>query len=83
MPWMETGPTPGSVGITWYGTSESTNNDAANWNVFYAQSFNATADTPTFRQVKVSDHVIHASNISEGGTLGNANHNLLITFRSR
>jgi hypothetical protein len=77
VPWMETGPTPGSVGITWYGTTENTNNDSANWNVFYAQSFNATADKPTFRQVKVSDHFIHGSNISEGGTLGNANRNLL------
>ena len=81
VPWMETGPTPGSVGITWYGTTNSSNNDDADWNVFYAQSFNATAANPTFRQVKVSDHFIHGSNISEGGTLGNANRNLIDYFQ--
>jgi hypothetical protein len=67
MPWLETGPTPGSVGIVWYGTSSATNDDNANWKVFFAQSFNATAPSPTFRQVEVSDHFIHGSNISEGG----------------
>jgi hypothetical protein len=51
-PWLETGPTPGSVGIVWYGTTNATNDDNANWKVFYAQSFNATSDTPTFRQAK-------------------------------
>jgi hypothetical protein len=84
MPWLETGPTPGSVGIVWYGTTEATNNNNANWNVFYAQSFNATATSPTFRQVKVSDHVIHASNISEGGldpTGTGANRNLIDYFQ--
>jgi hypothetical protein len=81
VPWMETGPTPGSVGITWYGSTSPSNTDAADWNVFYAQSFNATAASPTFRQVKVSDHVIHGSNISEGGTLGNANRNLIDYFQ--
>ncbi|HEX8291626.1 MAG TPA: hypothetical protein VF570_07725, partial [Pyrinomonadaceae bacterium] len=67
LPWMETGPTPGSVGIVWYGTSDETNNNNANWKVFFAQSFNATADNPTFRQVAVSDHFNHASNISLNG----------------
>ncbi|HLM58982.1 MAG TPA: Calx-beta domain-containing protein [Pyrinomonadaceae bacterium] len=80
-PWMETGPTPGSVGIVWYGTSEASNNDNANWKVFYAQSFNATAETPTFRQVEVSDHFIHGSNISEGGLTGTANRNLIDYFQ--
>lgn len=66
-PWLETGTTPGSVGIVWYGTASATNDDNANWEVFFAQSFNASAGSPTFRQVKVSDHIIHGSNISEGG----------------
>ncbi|HVF50942.1 MAG TPA: Calx-beta domain-containing protein [Pyrinomonadaceae bacterium] len=79
--WMETGPTPGSVGIVWYGTPEATNNDNANWKVFYAQSFNATAATPTFRQVTASDHFIHGSNISEGGLTGTANRNLIDYFQ--
>jgi hypothetical protein len=78
---METGPTPGSVGIAWYGSSSSVNNDSADWKVFYAQSFNATADQPTFRQVVASDHFIHGSNISTGGTLGTANRNLLDYFQ--
>jgi hypothetical protein len=66
-PWLETGSTPGSVGIIWYGSSSATNDDNANWEVFFAQSFNASAANPTFRQVKVSDHIIHGSNVSEGG----------------
>jgi hypothetical protein len=66
-PWLETGPKPGSVGIVWYGSTSATNDDNADWKVFFTQSFNATAESPTFRQVTVSDHVVHASNISEGG----------------
>ena len=80
-PWLETGPTPGSVGIVWYGTSNAVNNDDANWQVFYAQSFNADEEVPTFRQVTASDHFIHASNISTGGTLGTANRNLIDYFQ--
>src|SRR2546423_13102066 len=80
-PWLETGPTPGSVGVVWYGTTQASNNDNADWNVFYAQSFDATANMPTFRQAQVSDHFIHGSNISEGGLLGNANRNLLDYFQ--
>jgi hypothetical protein len=80
-PWMETGPTPGSVGIAWYGSTSSVNDDDADWNVFFAQSLNATADQPTFRQAVASDHAIHGSNISTGGTLGTANRNLLDYFQ--
>jgi hypothetical protein len=80
-PWIETGPTPGSIGIVWYGTSNAVNNDDANWEVFYAQSFNADEEVPTFRQVTASDHFIHASNISTGGTLGTANRNLIDYFQ--
>ncbi|HEX8687459.1 MAG TPA: hypothetical protein VF654_13205, partial [Pyrinomonadaceae bacterium] len=83
-PWLETGPTPGSVGIVWYGTDQATNNNNANWNVFYAQTFNATDDHPTFRQAKISDHFIHGSNISENGldpTGEGANRNLLDYFQ--
>ena len=43
-PWMETGPTPGSVGIVWYGTKQAENNDNAQWKVYYAQSFNADTE---------------------------------------
>jgi hypothetical protein len=81
LPHIETGSTPGSVGVVWIGTSETTNVDSANWQVFYAQSSNATAATPTFRQAVASDHFIHASNVSEGGTFGNKNRNLLDYFQ--
>jgi uncharacterized repeat protein (TIGR01451 family) len=81
MPWLETGPTLGSVGIVWYGSSSSSNADTADWKVFYAQTYDATSANPTFRQVNASDHVIHGSNISTGGTLGTANRNLLDYFQ--
>ncbi|MDQ6892346.1 MAG: hypothetical protein M3167_06665 [Acidobacteriota bacterium] len=81
LPWLETGPTPGSVGIVWYGTSSAVNNDSADWKVFFAQSLDATAASPTFRQAVASDHFVHASNISTGGTLGTANRNLLDYFQ--
>jgi hypothetical protein len=81
LPALETGPAPGSVGIAWYGTPNPTNDDNANWKVFYAVTFNAKDNNPTFRQVTANDHVIHGSNISEGGTLGNANRNLLDYFQ--
>jgi PKD repeat protein len=85
VPWMETGPTPGSIGVVWYGTTASSNNDNADWKVFFAQSLNATDASPVFRQVELSDHFIHGSNISEGGlpiTPGAApNRNLLDYFQ--
>ena len=80
-PWLETGPTPGSVGVVWYGSSSASNVDGADWKAFYAQSYDATSANPTFRQVSASDHFIHASNISTGGTLGTANRNLLDYFQ--
>ena len=83
VPWMETGPTQGSVGVVWYGTTNPGNDDKAEWKVYFAQSFNATSNTPTFRIAEVTEpeHVIHASNISEGGTTGSANRNLLDYFQ--
>ena len=82
-PWMETGPTPGSVGIVWYGTTNPTNNDKAQWKVYYAQSFNADSATPAFRVAEVTEpeHFIHGSNISTGGLLGPANRNLIDYFQ--
>ncbi|MEY2562691.1 MAG: hypothetical protein QOH88_884 [Verrucomicrobiota bacterium] len=85
-PWMETGPTPGSIGVVWYGTSNPVNNDAAEWKVYFAQSFNANTTAPTFRVAEVTEpeHVIHASNISENGldpTGSGVNRNLLDYFQ--
>src|SRR5439155_22425395 len=71
----------GSVGLVWYGTSNPVNDDNADWRVFYAYSTNATADSPTFTQVEAGDHVIHSSNISEGGLTGSANRNLIDYFQ--
>ena len=82
-PWMETGPTPGSVGIVWYGTKTGPNDDDAQWKVYYAQSFNADTANPTFRVVEVTEpeHFIHGSNISTGGLTGTANRNLIDYFQ--
>jgi hypothetical protein len=81
-PWMETGPTPGSVGIVWYGT-KGPNNDDSKWKVYYAQSFNAHTQTPAFRigEITEPEHFIHASNISTGGLTGTANRNLIDYFQ--
>lgn len=82
-PWMETGPTPGSVGIVWYGTTNPANDDNAQWKVYYAQSFNADTVTPAFRVAEVTEpeHFIHGSNISTGGLTGTANRNLIDYFQ--
>jgi hypothetical protein len=84
-PWMETGPTPGSVGIVWYGTTNNVNNDNAQWKVYFAQSFNANSNTPEFRIAEVTEpnHFIHGSNISEMGLnpTGGSNRNLIDYFQ--
>ena len=81
-PWMDTGSVPGSVGIVWYG-APGPNNDAAEWKVYYAYSANASSTAPTFRIAEVTEpeHVIHASNISEGGLTGANNRNLIDYFQ--
>ncbi len=86
LPWMETGQTPGSIGVVWYGTTATSNSDDANWKVFFAQSTDITAQTPTIRQVEVSDHFIHGSNISLAGlplnpTTPSGNRNLIDYFQ--
>lgn len=85
-PHMEVGPISltgngSAVGIVWYGTSSNLNDDSADWHVYYAISYNATSPMPTLYQARASDHVIHASNISTGGTLGSDNRNLLDYFQ--
>lgn len=84
MPWVAAGPLPGSVGVAWYATDNQGNNDNARWRVYFAQSFNAIAQNPTFRIVQASDHTIHASNISLKGLslLGESpNRNLIDYFQ--
>ena len=72
---------PDTVGVGWYGTTDTQNDDNANWNVFYAEVKHATSNCPFIRQVQASDHIIHGSNISEQGFGGNANRNLLDYFQ--
>jgi len=83
LPWIETGPTPGSLAVVWYGTAGPNDNNS-NWHMFYAFGQGVDTATPTFRQVKASDHVIHASNISTSGlspTNPNVNRNLADYFQ--
>ncbi len=83
-PWMETGPVPGTVGVVWYGTPSEVNNNDSDWNVFYAHVTNAHTGNPTVRQVKASDHIHHASNISLAGlspTSTDVNRNLIDYFQ--
>ena len=82
-PWLDTGKLPGTVAVSWFGANaaesedgQGLNNDAANWRVFYAQSFDATSTNPTFYEAIASDHIVHAANISLGGFGGTANRNL-------
>ncbi len=66
-PWLETGPTPGTIGVVWYGSDKATTgDDSANWHVFYALGTNVLT-APVFRQAEAGDHVIHGANISEAG----------------
>ncbi|MBV9656762.1 MAG: hypothetical protein JO295_01505 [Verrucomicrobia bacterium] len=88
LPWLATGPTPGTVGIAWYATdgfpNSPANDGGLRWRVFFAQSFNATADMPSFQYTQASDHANHAANISLSGLVltGQApNRNLLDYFQ--
>jgi hypothetical protein len=65
-PWLEAG-SAGRVAVVWYASPSSVNWDSSDWRVYASITTNATATQPTFRIAQVSDHVIHASNLSEGG----------------
>jgi hypothetical protein len=89
MPWIETGDRPGSLAIVWYGADASDaeggvpgNTTNANWKVFYAQTLNATAASPTILQTVASDHFIHGADISTAGfVVGGPNRNLADFFQ--
>jgi hypothetical protein len=89
-PWIETGDRPGSLAIAWYGATAADsedgkggNTDNSNWKVFFAETLNATAASPTIYQSVASDHFIHGSNISLAGfTTGTSpNRNLADFFQ--
>ncbi len=89
-PWIETGERPGSLAIVWYGADAAANEggtpgntDKSNWRVYYAQTLNATASSPTVLQVAASD-VVHAANFSIAGlevSGGGSNRNLADFFQ--
>jgi hypothetical protein len=64
--WLATG-SAGRVAVVWYASTSDANTDASDWRVEMALITNATAASPTVRVAEVSDHVIHSSNLSEGG----------------
>ena len=65
-PWIEAG-SAGRLVVVWIGTHSASNNNAADWRIYSAITTNATVTNPTFHYSEVSDHVVHASNISLGG----------------
>ncbi|HYR22723.1 MAG TPA: dockerin type I domain-containing protein [Chthoniobacterales bacterium] len=77
MPWVVAG-SPGIVDITWYGSS-STSPDSApfDWHLFFAQTTNALAATPTFTQVLATPEQVHNAAIcGQGGNCGAGTRNL-------
>ncbi len=80
-PRMALGTTFGSVGIVWYGSSDtgvtldpatgtplgSEGSPTALWQAYYGLTYNATAAAPAFQEAQASNHSIHAGNISESG----------------
>src|SRR5207244_6905495 len=55
--------------------------DRSYWYAIYYHLYYASSPNPTSNKVSSSNHFIHASNISTGGTLGTANRNLLDYFQ--
>jgi hypothetical protein len=64
-PWMETGPTPGTIGVVWYGTTGATNDNPDNWYAFYAGHERHFVE----RHLPAGgrQRPIHGANISESG----------------
>jgi hypothetical protein len=89
MPWIETGDRPGSLAIAYYGSDVTSNEgsvpgntQAANWQVYFASTLNATASSPTILQTVASDHFNHGADISLAGfVVGGPNRNLADFFQ--
>jgi hypothetical protein len=59
---------PGYVDIAWLGSKEATPDACPNkWHVFFAQTPNAMAGTPTFTQIEAETDVMHDRDICFGG----------------
>jgi hypothetical protein len=65
-PWLEAG-SAGRVVVVWIATDSPVNSDAADWRIYSAITTDATDANPNLQLAEVSDHVVHASNISLGG----------------
>jgi hypothetical protein len=81
-PWLVAGQA-GEIDVIWYGTSAASAADpSARWNVFFAQSRNATSAAPTFTQTIASDHIIHTGPVCQNGIgcTGSGNRDLADLF---
>jgi hypothetical protein len=68
MPWIVAG-SPGVVDVTWYGSSSASPDSAPfDWHVFFAQTTNALAPSPTFTQVLVTPTQVHNDAICSRGS---------------
>lgn len=73
MPWI-VGGSPGTVDITWLGSSALSPDAVAagqpqqSWQVFFAQGTNVMSASPTFNQVQVTTNPVHDTNICFNGT---------------
>ncbi len=65
-PWLEAG-SAGRVAVVWFGSETPNNTNACDWHVYMALTTDATAQNPHVEIARVSDHVVHASNVSLGG----------------
>ncbi|MFN2595423.1 MAG: sialidase family protein, partial [Actinomycetota bacterium] len=76
----------GRVVLGWYGTDVAGNNNDENalgnasWNVYVAESTNASSAAPTFDQLENVDPNFHTGTISTGGLGGTADRSLLDFF---
>ncbi|HEX6461581.1 MAG TPA: hypothetical protein VF032_21910 [Thermoleophilaceae bacterium] len=84
MPWVTAGDA-GRIDIAWYGAPQVKNAqgefgpdtlDNGTWNVYLAQSLNATTTKPSFTVSKVSDHQAKFGNISTQGLGGSPDRSL-------
>ncbi|MFN2545663.1 MAG: sialidase family protein [Actinomycetota bacterium] len=86
-PWIVAGDA-GRVWVTWYGTATKAAlpSNRGPWNVYGAQSLNATSANPTFQVTKISEHPTHDNEICLSGiacTAGAAeDRNMLDDFTS-
>jgi hypothetical protein len=80
LPWITAG-SPGVVDLTWYGSNITTSTEKADWHLYFAQTANATAATPTFKQVQAASQVVHNQDIClKGGACGSTGNRALAEY---